>query len=162
MWVSWNDAHAFLRWMNQKGGGGFRLPTEAEWEYACRAGTPTAYFFGDNENDLKTYGWFQDNSDSKAHPVAQKKPNPWGLYDMTGGLWEWCNDYYGPKYYQASPAENPRGPDHGEKVVLRGGAWSSSPEDCASGARGCDERGTTDICLTMQSNGFRCVRRLNH
>jgi formylglycine-generating enzyme required for sulfatase activity len=149
-------------WACDFAANGYRLPTEAEWEYACRAGTPTAYFFGDNENDLKTYGWFQDNSDSKAHPVAQKKPNPWGLYDMTGGLWEWCNDYYGPKYYQASPAENPRGPDHGEKVVLRGGAWSSSPEDCASGARGCDERGTTDICLTMQSNGFRCVRRLNH
>jgi formylglycine-generating enzyme required for sulfatase activity len=146
-------------WQCNFAANGYRLPTEAEWEYACRAGTTTKFYFGDNEEELKSYGWFQGNSASKTHVVAQKMPNPRGLYDMAGNLWEWCNDYYGPKYYQSSPADNPRGPDHGEKRVLRGGAWSSSSDDCASWARGCDESGATDICLTMDSNGFRCIRR---
>jgi formylglycine-generating enzyme required for sulfatase activity len=137
---------------------GYRLPTEAEWEYACRAGTATKFFFGDSDEDLKSYGWFQDNSEAKPHVVARKKPNPWRLYDMTGNLWEWCNDYYGSKYYKSSPGDNPRGPQEGEKRVLRGGAWSSSPDNCASWARNCDESGATDICLTMDSCGFRCVR----
>ena len=139
---------------------GYRLPTEAEWEYACRAGTTTKYFFGDNDEQLKIYGWFQDNSESKPHIVGQKKPNPWQLYDMAGNLWEWCNDYHGTKYYRDSPRDNPRGPSQGEKRVLRGGAWSSSPDNCTSFARNCDESGATDICLTMDSSGFRCVRKL--
>ncbi len=139
--------------------GGYRLPTEAEWEYACRAGTTTKYFFGDNDEQLKAYGWFQDNSESKPHIVGQKRPNPWKLYDMAGNLWEWCNDYYGTKYYQKRPRDNPHGPSQGEKRVLRGGAWSSSPDNCASATRNCDESGATDICLTMDSSGFRCVRK---
>jgi formylglycine-generating enzyme required for sulfatase activity len=139
---------------------GYRLPTEAEWEYAARAGTKTKYFFGDSDDQLKLYGWFQDNSESKTHPVGQKKPNPWKLYDIAGNLWEWCNDYYGTKYYRTSPADNPRGAESGEKRVLRGGAWSSSSENCTSFARNCDESGATDVCLTMDSYGFRCVRRL--
>ena len=122
---------------------GYRLPTEAEWEYACRAGTATKFYFGDNEDNLKSWAWFRDNSDSQPHPVAQKKPNPWGLYDMAGNLWEWCNDFYGARYYRTSPADNPPGPDHGEKRVLRGGAWSSDAAHCASWARGCDESGAT-------------------
>jgi formylglycine-generating enzyme required for sulfatase activity len=146
-------------WACNFAANGYRLPTEAEWEYACRAGTATKFYFGDNDDDLKFYGWCQGNSDSKTHVVAQKKPNPWGLYDIAGNLWEWCNDYYGAKYYQHSPGDNPRGPAHGEKRVLRGGAWSSSSDDCASWARNCDEPGATDICLTMDSNGFRCARK---
>jgi formylglycine-generating enzyme required for sulfatase activity len=138
---------------------GYRLPTEAECEYACRAGSTTKFFFGDRDEELKTYGWFHDNSEAKPHVVARKKPNPWRLYDMTGNLWEWCNDYYGSKYYRSSPGDNPLGPPEGEKRVLRGGAWSSSPDDCASWARNCDESGATDVCLTMDSYGFRCVRK---
>jgi formylglycine-generating enzyme required for sulfatase activity len=138
---------------------GYRLPTEAEWEYACKAGSTNRFYFGDRPDDLKSNGWFDGNSQSKPHPVAHWKPNAWGLYDMTGNVWEWCNDYYGTKYYRASPKENPRGPAEGEKRVLRGGSWSSKADDCTSFARNCDEAGFTDICLTMDSNGFRCVRR---
>jgi formylglycine-generating enzyme required for sulfatase activity len=138
---------------------GYRLPTEAEWEYACRAGTSSSFYFGDRPDQLKSYAWFDGNSDSKPHTVAQRKPNAWGLYDLAGNVWEWCNDFYGAKYYRNSPTDNPRGPEEGEKRVLRGGAWSSSAENCTSFVRNCDEAGTTDVCLTMDSNGFRCVRR---
>jgi formylglycine-generating enzyme required for sulfatase activity len=138
---------------------GYRLPTEAEWEYACRAGTSTPYWFGDRADQLRANAWFDGNSDSTPHPVGQKRANAWGLYDMAGNVWEWCNDFYGPKYYRNSPTDNPRGPDTGEKRVLRGGAWSTSAESCTSFVRNCDEAGTTDVCLTMDSNGFRCVRR---
>jgi formylglycine-generating enzyme required for sulfatase activity len=138
---------------------GYRLPTEAEWEYACRAGSTTRYSFGDGPEALRTFAWFDGNSQAMPHPVGQRKPNAWGLYDMEGNVWEWCNDFYGPKYFRTSPADNPRGPQEGEKRVLRGGAWSSSADNCTSWARNCDEAGVTDICLTMDSNGFRCVRR---
>jgi formylglycine-generating enzyme required for sulfatase activity len=138
---------------------GYRLPTEAEWEYACRAGSSARYYFGDNAEDLKSFGWFDGNSQSRPHPASQRKPNAWGLYDMSGNVWEWCNDFYGVKYYKESPSDNPRGPKQGEKRVLRGGAWSSSAANCTSWVRNCDEAGLTDVCLTMDSNGFRCVRK---
>jgi formylglycine-generating enzyme required for sulfatase activity len=138
---------------------GYRLPTEAEWEYACRAGTTTRYYFGDRPEELKSHAWFEANAQSKPHPVGHFPPNPWGLHDMTGNVQEWCNDFYGARYYRASPAQNPRGPPEGEKRVLRGGAWSSQAENCAVWARNCDEPGFTDVCLTMDSDGFRCARK---
>jgi formylglycine-generating enzyme required for sulfatase activity len=142
------------------GANGYRLPTEAEWEYAYRAGNnSTPYYFGDRADQLRAYAWFDGNSESAPHPAGQRKPNAWGLYDMAGNVWEWCNDFYGSKYYRNSPIDNPHGPEEGEKRVLRGGAWSSSADNCTSFVRSCDEAGTTDVCLTMDSNGFRCVRR---
>jgi len=138
---------------------GYRLPTEAEWEYACRAGSSTPFYFGDVSDELKSFAWFDGNAQSKPHPVGQRKPNAWGFYDMSGNVWEWCNDFYGVKYYRESSGDNPRGPKQGEKRILRGGAWSSSAANCASWVRNCDEAGLTDVCLTMDSNGYRCVRR---
>ena len=146
-------------WACDFSANGYRLPTEAEWEYACRCGSTKQVSFSDASEELKSIAWFDGNSQSKPHPVGQRKPNDWGLYDMLGNVWEWCNDFYGVKYYRQSPQDNPRGPEEGEKRVLRGGAWSSSAANCSSLVRNCDEAGQTDVCLTMDSNGFRCVRQ---
>ncbi len=137
---------------------GYRLPTEAEWEYACRAGTNTEYSFGNNVGQLKDYAWFTDDSSGKTHPVGQKQANPWGLYDMYGNVSEWCNDLYAADYYKHSPEANPRGPTEGKERVLRGGAWNSSADACRSTYRTSDPS-TDDTCLASDAIGFRCVRR---
>jgi len=137
---------------------GYRLPTEAEWEYACRAGTKTAYFFGNDPSKLKDYAWFDKNSGAKPRPVGQKRPNPWGLHDMYGNVWEWCNDFYKVDYYQESSEENPRGPKTGETKVVRGGAWKFSAESCRSGYRYNEAPGYVDVCFGYDIYGFRCVR----
>jgi formylglycine-generating enzyme required for sulfatase activity len=137
---------------------GYRLPTEAEWEYACRAGTTTAYFFGNDASKLKAYAWFEDNSGGKPRPVGQKPANPWGLFDMHGNVWEWCNDFYKVDYYQESPKENPRGPKTGDTKVLRGGAWKFSAESCSSAYRYNENPGYADVCFGYDIYGFRCVR----
>ncbi len=140
---------------------GYRLPTEAEWEYAARAGTETPYDFGSREN-LRQYAWFADNADRKTHPVGQKKPNAWGLYDMYGNVSQWCEDVYSPTWYKDSPAVDPTGPPspgHDVKRVMRGGNWSVSADACRVTYRRAERTGNTDACFATDFVGFRCVRR---
>lgn len=138
---------------------GYRLPTEAEWEYACRAGTTTAYSYGGDPNDLSRYAWFIPNAGNKTQKVGRRKSNPWGLYDMHGNVAEWCNDYYSEDYYRNSPMKNPPGPDLGKLRVIRGGAWNSTLNVCRSGYRS-RSASVDDGCLVSDAIGFRCVRRI--
>jgi len=138
---------------------GYRLPTEAEWEYACRAGKTTSYSFGDDPNELSRYAWFIPNAGHKTQKVGRRKPNPWRLYDMHGNVAEWCHDYYLEDYYLNSPEKNPPGPDNGKLRVIRGGAWNSTLNVCRSGYRS-RSASVDDGCLVSDAIGFRCVRRI--
>ena len=138
---------------------GYRLPTEAEWEYACRAGTATAYSFGNDQRALGDYAWYAENSAKKTHPVGQKRPNAWGLFDMHGNVAEWCQDGYYKGYYQVSPEKNPHGPADAKEYVLRGGSWKSTAEAVRSPARLGESPGFSDACLARDAIGFRCVRK---
>ncbi len=134
--VSWDDCQEFIRKLNALGQGAFRLPSEAEWEYACRAGSTAAYCFGDNESLLVDYAWIKKNSDDWIHPVGEKKPNAWGLYDMHGNVYEWCQDWDHDNYSGAptdgSAWESPRAKNR----VQRGGAWQSDDaDDCRAASR---------------------------
>jgi formylglycine-generating enzyme required for sulfatase activity len=158
--VSWNDAIAYCKKLSEKEGKTYRLPTEAEWEYACRAGTETRWSFGDDEKELGDYAWYRDNvydiDEKYAHQVGLKKPNAFGLYDMHGNVYEWCHDYYEEDYYQQSPAQDPTGPVTGSFRVLRGGSWESLSRTARSAFRiraGADYR--------FNYFGFRLVRELD-
>jgi formylglycine-generating enzyme required for sulfatase activity len=138
--VSWEACQTFIKKLNEKfasSGVAFGLPTEAEWEYACRAGSNSRYGFGEREAGLADYGWFAGNSDGTTHPVGQKKPNAWGLYDMHGNVWEWCADWYDADYYKTSPAVDPPGPTAVTSRVLRGGSWADPAPYCRSACRYC-------------------------
>jgi formylglycine-generating enzyme required for sulfatase activity len=142
---------------------GYRLPTEAEWEYAARAGTDRDYDFGPVTH-LKQYSWFEENSGMRTHPVGQKKPNRWGLYDLYGNVSEWCEDIYAADYYAHSPAVDPAGPPNpGKDVkrVLRGGSWKASADMCRVDFRQGQRTGDTDACFYTDYCGFRCVRRIS-
>ena len=147
--VSWNDVQEFLRKLNALDPGkNYRLPTEAEWEYACRAGTT-----GERYGELDAIAWYRDNSGGQTHPVGEKHPNTWGLYDMLGNVLEWCADWYGGDYDANSPATDPRGPSSGHGRVLRGGSWDDVDSNVRSAFR--------DRYLPghrYNDNGFRCAR----
>lgn len=155
--VSWNDVNEFIRRLNQKTGLQFRLPTEAEWEYAARAGSTTEYCFGDDEKQLGDYAWFSKNSGSTTHPVGQKKPNDFGLFDMHGNVWEWCSDWYSDSYYEECKRQgivaDPSGPTAGSDRVVRGGGWYSDAVNCRSANRSFGAPGNRSVHL-----GFRLVR----
>lgn len=132
--VSWDDSVEFCKKLSARTGKSVRLPTEAQWEYACRAGTKTRFSFGDVDADLDAYGWNGRASGGVSHPVAQKKPNAWGLYDMHGNLEEWCSDWYADSYANAGNRD-PQGPDSGTTRVLRGGVSGAPRDFCRSAGR---------------------------
>ncbi len=151
--VSWDDCQKFLGKLNAKsaaGVGKFQLPSEAQWEYACRAGSTTRYCFGDDEPKLGDYAWYGANSDSKTHPVGEKKPNAWGLYDMHGNVWEWCQDGYDEGYYAKSPMDDPTGPTGGSYRVLRGGGYNSPAGYCRSAFRRRGRPGNRYVTLGLR------------
>ena len=151
--VSWDEAIEFCKKLSdlpeeKKADRVYRLPTEAQWEYACRAGSKTAYSFGESSQSLGDYAWFDENSKRQTHPVGLKKPNAWGLYDMHGNVGEWCSDRYG-KYPKGSVID-PTGPKEGSGRVLRGGSWDGGDADCRSAFRDGDFPSGRD-----RSSGFR-------
>ncbi len=143
VYVSWHDAVEFCKKLSDIEGKAYRLPTEAEWEYACRAGATTAYYFSDNATELDKYAWFDENAwcagEKYAHRVAQKLPNKFGLYDMHGNVWEWCDDLFDQEYR-----------------VLRGGSWSSYSDGCSSWYRNYCTPGDRDYVI-----GFRLASTIS-
>ena len=133
--VSWDDATEFCKWLGKKERRTYQLPTEAQWEYGCRAGSTTRYFFGDDEKQLEEYAWYGKNSGLKTHPVGEKKPNTWGLYDIEGNVGQWCQDWYDGNYYARSPSDDPKGPATGSDRVLRGSSYYGFNWDCYSARR---------------------------
>ena len=146
------DASSFMGKLRARTGLDFDLPTEAQWEYACRAGTTTTYSYGDSANG--SYMWCSSNSSSKSHEVGTKSPNPWGLYDMHGNVWEWCLDWYNSSL--TSGVTDPKGSSSGSYRVKRGGGWSSDASSCAS-----SNRSSIYPSSENSSYGFRLVRTLS-
>jgi len=145
MKVSWFDATAYAQWLSDTAGKDFRLPTEAEWEYACRAGTNTEYSFGENISEEQVNF---NRKNNKTMPVGSYQPNPFGLYEMHGNVWEWCSDWYDK--YPTGKVIDPKGPDNGKHRVLRGGSWFVNAELTRSASRACDDPNERD-----HSRGFR-------
>ncbi len=152
--VSWFNAVKFCEWLGEKTGMKFRLPTEAQWEYAARSGGREEKYAGtSNEGQLGQYAWYDANSGDKTHPVGKKQPNGLGLYDMSGNVWEWCQDWYDEDYYKNSPEQHPQGPSSGKSRVLRGGSWYFYDRNCRSSFRGRSNPDSRGI-----SRGFRLAR----
>ncbi len=151
--ISWNDAAAYCEWLCEQTGEQYSLPTEAQWEYACRAASETAYCFGDDEQLLADYAWYSKNSEGKTHPVGVMRANTWGLHDMHGNVWEWVQDWY--ERYSKESQRNPSGPEQGSNRVIRGGSWVSGAGVCRSACRVRGGPGYRDYYL-----GFRLARRV--
>jgi formylglycine-generating enzyme required for sulfatase activity len=152
--VSWNDCRDFIRVLNRKvPGEGFRLPSEAEWEYACRAGSEAAYCYGNSAGRLGEYGWYNEGSGRQTHPVGMKEANAWGLFDIHGNVWEWCEDWYHESYRGAPTDGSAWESPPGEYRVLRGGSWDYHAEYCRSAYRNWDSPG-----YSLGSDGFRLAR----
>ena len=154
--VSWDDAVEFCRVLSalpeeKAAGRTFRLPTEAEWENAARAGTTTEFYFGENDAELGEFAWYLNNGEKRTQPVGQKQPNPWGLYDMYGNVEEWCQDFWTDDY-SAGPATNPTGPSRGFTRIRRGGGWIHYPSVCCS-----DFRAGSPPSIQSRTLGFRVV-----
>jgi formylglycine-generating enzyme required for sulfatase activity len=164
-WVSWSDATNYCSLVTQRERAAgrittnavFRLPTEAEWEYACRAWTSTRFYYGDDPGytNLTKYAWYYADSGSMTHPVGQKQPNPWGLYDVHGNVWEWCQDWY--TNYSSGLVLDPQGPDSGLARVVRGGGWDGLGGDCRSASRA-----AADPASRGANSGFRIVLAPDH
>ena len=182
--VTWRECREFIGTLNEREGTTrYRLPTEAEWEYACRAGSTTAYHYGDDPDELDVCAWYADNSgdlridgsllwkqvirdtaayidqilanNCRTHPVGLLMPNAWDLYDMHGNVWEWCEDRYGASYYEESPVEDPSGPPDGSDRVVRGGCWNNTSGGCTSAHRSYFDPDDRDAHL-----GFRVLREM--
>ena len=154
--VSWSDVQDFIRRLNKREGtekSKFRLPTEAEWEYACRAGCKMRFCFGDSDSGLGEYAWYWDNSENMTHPVAQKKPNAWGLYDMHGNVWEWCQDRYSA--YETDNVTHSKMPSSVLTRVIRGGGWRYFAGFCRSA-----DRFRSTLNVRFSGIGFRLARDL--
>ena len=173
MTVNWDDAVAFCEWLSKKEGKTYRLPTEAEWEYACRAGTATRYYGGDDPETLATvanvadatfkvdfadeayYGLRASDGYTYTAPVGRFKPNAFGLYDMHGNVWQWCSDWYDSDYYSKSPVDDPKGPNSGHRRVQRGGSWFDWAVLARSAVRSKDSPDSRNYVT-----GFRVARTL--
>ncbi|HOJ34747.1 MAG TPA: bifunctional serine/threonine-protein kinase/formylglycine-generating enzyme family protein [Candidatus Hydrogenedentes bacterium] len=157
VYISWYDAQDYLARLNTFNAGIFRLPTEAEWEYACRAGDTGSFCFGDDADKLPTFAWFQKNTRQQlfpyAQPVGQKSPNTWGLFDVHGNVAEWCHDWYSASYYTNQPVEDPQGPLSGVFKVIRGGSWRDFERSCTCFARDKEQPTTRSSAI-----GFRICR----
>ncbi|WP_340818247.1 formylglycine-generating enzyme family protein [Methanolobus sp. WCC4] len=154
--ISWNEVQNFIKELNSmEETDKYSLPAENEWEYACKAGTGTRYSFGDSEAELDKYSWYYGNSEHMTHPVGQKEPNPWGLYDMHGNVWEWCKDKHHWSYEEALEEGTAWELAGNKAIVLRGGSWVNDPEKCYS-----ISRSNFNSDYGTYSVGFRLLRSL--